>query len=145
MSTEPRDWDRELAKIDRVIARSPAPGADSGAPAAAPARTPAPGGAATAFGVIATWLRVILGVVLAVGITQWPYPSACGVNLAVYLVAILAVVVAGLWSSISSWRRRLGWAHTLSLLVLLWGLFLLAREVLPRVGYARAVATWGCG
>jgi hypothetical protein len=35
-------------------------------------------------------------------------------------------------------------AHTLSLLVLLWGLVLAAREVLPRTGYARHVRTWSC-
>ncbi|HMV32696.1 MAG TPA: hypothetical protein PKA50_11295, partial [Gemmatimonadales bacterium] len=91
-----------------------------------------------------TWLRVLLGLALAVGITQWPYANACGFNLAVYLGAIATVVVAGLWSSITSWQRRLGLAHFLSLAVLLWGLVLAAREVLPRVGYARVARTWTC-
>jgi heme A synthase len=76
--------------------------------------------------------------------TQWPYPNACGLNLAVYLGAIVTVIVAGLWSSVTSWQRRLGLAHTLSLLVLLWGVVLAAREVLPRVGYARQARTWTC-
>lgn len=147
MSDKPRDWDRELADIDRVIAKSPVhpPLTGGGTPAAQ-----GPGGRATApgsggrFSVFTTWLRVGLGLALAVAITQWPYPNACGLNLAVYLGAIVTVVVAGVWSSISSWQRRLGLAHFLSLLVLLWGLVLTAREVLPRVGYARQARTWSC-
>lgn len=142
----PRDWDKELADIDKVIARMPSqkPVPAIGAPAAVPAGRPeAPVGGGR-LAVFTTWLRVTLGVALAVGITQWPYASACGLNLVVYLGAIGVVILAGLWSSISSWRRRLGVAHTLSLLVLLWGLLLAAREVLPRAGYARQARTWSC-
>lgn len=145
----PRDWDKELADIDKVIARMPSQGAApapstpaAALPGARTAAPPAPSGGKMAA--VTTWLRVILGVALAVGITQWPYASACGLNLMVYLGAIGVVVLAGLWSSISSWRRRLGFAHTLSLLVLLWGLVLAAREVLPRAGYAKHVRTWSC-
>jgi len=141
MSDQPRDWDKELADIDKVIARTPTqatgPVSRSG-DTAAPVPT---GGRLAAF---TTWLRVLLGLLLAVGMTQWPYPNACGLNLAVYLVAIVTVIAAGLWSSISSWRRRLGLAHTLSLMVFLWGVILAAREVLPRVGYAHQVRTWSC-
>jgi hypothetical protein len=146
MSDQPRDWDKELADIDKAISRlpsqGPAPAARGGAPVTAPRAAEVPAGGRLAT--FTTWLRVILGLTLAIGITQWPYPSACGFNLAVYLGAIGAVTVAGLWSSISSWRRRLGLAHTLSLLVLLWGLVLAAREVLPRTGYAKHVRTWTC-
>ena len=146
MSDQPRDWDKELADIDKVIARMPSQGAApaSGAPAALPAGRPAPSAGGGTLAVFTTWLRVALGIALAVGITQWPYASACGLNLIVYLGAIGVVIVAGLWSSVSSWRRRLGLAHMLSLLVLLWGLVLAAREVLPRVGYAKDVRTWSC-
>lgn len=145
--SEPRDWDKELADIDKVIAKMPA---QSQAPARSGGSAPAPesrqisapsGGKMAAF---TTWLRVGLGLALAVGITQWPYASACGLNLIVYLGAIGVVVIAGLWSSISSWRRRMGLAHTLSLMVLLWGLILGAREILPRSGYAKHVRTWSC-
>jgi hypothetical protein len=147
MSDQPRDWDKEMADIDKVIARMPAkgqvPAASGGSPAPAASRPTAvaSGGKLAMF---TTWLRVGLGLALAVGITQWPYPSACGLNLIVYLGAISVVTIAGLWSSISSWRRRMGVAHTLSLLVLLWGLVLAAREVLPRTGYTRQVRTWSC-
>ena len=148
MSEQPRDWDKELAAIDKVIAKQPV-GSAAPAPATArrstPAATPAPGGGGGGkLATFTTWLRVLLGLALAVGITQWPYANACGFNLAVYLGAIATVVVAGLWSSITSWQRRLGLAHFLSLAVLLWGLVLAAREVLPRVGYARVARTWTC-
>jgi hypothetical protein len=143
MSDRPRDWDKELADIDKVIAKGPAPG--SSVPAGPSVRPSAPvrdgGGRIASF---ATWLRVLLGLLLAVGMTQWPYPNACGFNLAIYLGAILTVIITGLWSSVSSWRSRLGLAHTLSLLVLLWGTILAAREVLPRVGYTRHARTWTC-
>ena len=143
MSDQQRDWDRELADIDKVIARQPAqvPGAPAGPPGLAARAGPGPGGRLAA---ITTWLRVLLGLALAVGITKWPYPNACGLNLAVYLGAIITVIIAGLWSSITSWQRRLGLAHTLSLVVLLWGTILASREVLPRVGYAKQVRTWSC-
>jgi hypothetical protein len=146
MSDQPRDWDKELADIDKVIAKMPSQGAApaGSAPAALPAGRPVPALGGGKLAVFTTWVRVALGIALAVGITQWPYASACGLNLMVYLGAIGVVVVAGLWSSISSWRRRLGLAHTLSLLVLLWGLVLAAREVLPRAGYAKHVRTWSC-
>lgn len=147
MSDQPRDWDKELAAIDKVMERTPVRGG------AAPAPSERGGGVVTRpagpvatgkWSLVTTWLRVLLGLLLAVAITQWPYPSACGFNLAVYLGAIATVVVAGLWSSVSSWRRQLGLAHTLSLLVLGWGLVLAAREVLPRTGYAREVRAWTC-
>jgi hypothetical protein len=149
MSDQPRDWDKELADIDKAIARLPsqaAPPSAAGGGAAAPSKGGrqtgvAPGGK---LGILTTWLRVGLGMALAIAITQWPYPSACGFNLVMYLGAIGVVAIAGLWSAVSSWRRRLGLGHILSLLVLLWGLVLSAREVLPRTGYARHVRTWTC-
>jgi hypothetical protein len=139
VSDRARDWDKELAEIDRQMAKLPAGGA-SPAPAGKSA-VPAPPAGGKVF---TTWLRVALGLVLAAAMTQWPYVHDCGLNLAFYLLAILTVVVAGVWSGISSWYRRMGLAHSLSLLVLLWGLFLAARETLPRVGYAKVSATWLC-
>ena len=148
MSDQSRDWDKELADIDKVIARSQGSGPShvptTRATPVGVGRVETGGPAPSRLAVAATWLRVILGLLLAVGITQWPYFNACGLNLAMYLGAIGTVIVAGLWSAVSSWRRRMGLAHLLSLLVLLWGLMLAAREVLPRIGYARHARTWSC-
>ncbi len=139
-----RDWDKEMAEIDKVIARGPAPtGAAAPVPAApSSGRTlPAPGGRKAALG---TWFQVLLGGLLAAGMTQWPYSHGCGLWLFLYLGAAGVVVIAGLWGALSSWRRRMGLAHTMAMLVVLAGLVLVAREVLPRTGYARQSASWLC-
>ncbi len=155
MSTDqPRDWDKEMAEIDKIIAKTPpaqlgsgpggpAPAVAKGAgPAAAPARAAvAPTGRAA---VISTWVRVGLGVALGVGMTQWPYFHACGTALFLYLGAVGVVGVSGLWGMITSWRRRMGLAHIVSLAVLLWSGVLAAATVLPRIGYAQRAATWIC-
>ena len=150
MSPADRDWDKELAEIDKVIARSPGP---AGVPAAASASAPpAPGQGSKAIAApvggkraaLWTWTQVLLGGLLAVGMTQWPYSHGCGIKLFLYLGAAGLVVVAGIWGSLSSWRRRMGLTHTLALLVVLSGVVLLVREVLPRVGYAQQSVTWMC-
>ena len=65
-----------------------------------------------------------------------------------YLGAASMVVVAGVWSSVWSWRHRSGQAHVLSLLLVVWGVILGATEILPRVGYAipdaQHPAIWMC-
>ena len=94
------------------------------------------------------FLRLALATTLAVGILFWPYPSRCGAGLAGYLAAVSAVTVAGLWSSLWTWRHRTARAHVLSLLLVAWGLVLGAMEILPRTGYAKPDAArpvgWVC-
>jgi len=140
-----RDWEKELAQIDKIMAKAPTPPAASGGPAPV-ARSSGPPPVAPAAGkaVFSTWLRVLLAVVLAGAMTQWPYGNRCGIPLFLYLGSAGVVALAGLWSGVTSWRRRLGLAHTISLLVMLWGLVLAAAVVLPRIGYARTTATWFC-
>jgi len=144
----PRDWDKEMAQIDKLIATGAGGGQPSPAPAGAAA--PAAGGRAVAAAgprpraAFFTWLRLLLGLILGAAITQWPYERGCGVLLFGYLVAVAGVIVAGVWSTLSSWRTRSGLAHTLSLALCCWGAVLGAREVLPRAGYARATARWMC-
>lgn len=148
MSPEPRDWDKELAEIDRLMAATPPAQAKGGrdqpgVPAAGPAR-PAPPARAGRRSAIGAWVRVGLGVVLAAAMTQWPYVHSCGLALFLYLGAVGVVLVAGGWAAVSSWRQRMGFAHVVSLLVMLWALILAAAVVLPRVGYAREAAAWWC-
>jgi hypothetical protein len=150
----PRDWDKELAEIDKLIAagagdapppamptaRGRAPAA-AGAGAAATPRGLAPAGGRAA---LATWARLLLGILLGAAMTQWPYVHGCGLPLAAYLLGVMAVMVASGWSLVASWRARAALAHALALGLLLWGLALAAREVLPRVGYAAQTAGWVC-
>ena len=149
----PRDWDKELAQIDKLIATGGA-GAGAQVPAAAGAAAAA-GSARLARarrarrrarrrGVFFTWLRLLLGLALGVAITQWPYVRGCGIPLFGYLVAVAGVIVAGLWSAVSSWRSRSAFAHVPVHRPVLLGRVLAAREILPRIGYARTTATWFC-
>jgi hypothetical protein len=61
---------------------------------------------------------------------------------------VAALMAAGLWSGVWTWRHRSGKAHLLSLLIILWGGTLAALEVLPRLGYAIPTeahpASWLC-
>ena len=143
------DWDAELKKIDKrmesmsdaALIPAPAKGAPSAVRAAVAAERET----------TRTWpafLRLALATALAVGILFWPYPSRCGAGLAGYLVAVSAVTVGGLWSSVWTWRHRTSRAHVLSLLLVIWGLVLGAMEILPRTGYAKPDAArpagWVC-
>ena len=158
-----RDWDKELAKVDKQLASlsdeallgktTPAPVAGGAARQAArvparpaqPALAPPAAKATSGFGVYA---RLTLAVVVAAAMLLWPYPAKCGIGLVGYLAAIGVVVAGGVWSSVWTWRHRAARAHTVSLVVLAWGLVLGAREVLPRIGYAKPdsnhPATWVC-
>lgn len=133
------DWDAELKKIDRQLESM----SDS-ALIPAPAKGAAPAAKAAVVAERATtrtwpaFLRLSLATALAVGILFWPYASNCGTGLAGYLVAVSAVTVGGLWSSVWTWRHRTARAHVLSLLLVIWGIVLGAREVLPHLGYAKA-------
>ena len=139
-----RDWDAEMKKIDQQLASIPSP---------APARAQPPGAAPVAigrpetstFGVMA---RLGLACVLGVAIVFWPYPARCGVWLAGYLAAVGTLIVAGVWSSIWTWKHRAAKAHTVSLLLVTWGLVLASMDVLPRIGYAKTSANhpanWTC-
>ncbi|MHB0948308.1 MAG: hypothetical protein ACYC3Q_04400 [Gemmatimonadaceae bacterium] len=164
-----RDWEKELAKIDRQIKSlpedvpaTPVASRPVSPPVSPPARLPsgsppaargsdASAGAATKGGPATTTLgvlaRLVLATALGVGVLFWPYASRCGPGLAGYLVAVSAVAIGGAWSAVWSWRHRAAKAHLLSLLLVLWGLSLAAIEVLPRVGYAKADPTrsmWIC-
>ena len=153
----PRDWDKELAEIDKLIAAGPAPapaqeqaGRQSRQVAKAPSSSQpqaASGGGRLAnlrYSSTFTWIRLILALGLGIGMTQWPYTHGCGMPLYGYMAAVGGVIVASFWSMVSSWKSRSGLAHALSIVLLFWGFGLAAREVLPRIGYAKQVATWEC-
>lgn len=157
-----RDWDKELAKIDKQLgslkdedllgpSQAQLPAKSGAAPAktakaanyAAPPERPE----RTTTG-WAVYARLTLSVALGVAMVIWPYPSNCGSGLAAYLGAVVVVITSGVWSSIWTWRHRASHAHILSLLLILWGLVLGSIEVLPRIGYAKSDArrpgTWSC-
>ncbi len=143
-----RDWDKELAEVDRLLNQLPSHREEQMAAQASkraqPAARPGPSAPDIGGGRIGTWARVGLGLLLGIGMPLWPYDHACGIKLFIYLGGVLTVVVAGVWSSLSSWKRRMGTAHLISQLLVIWGLVLTAAVMLPRFGYAKTPATWFC-
>ena len=143
-----RDWDKELAEVDRLLNQLPSHREEQVAAQtskrAQPAARPGTSAQDLGGGRIGTWARVGLGLLLGIGMPLWPYDHACGIKLFIYLGGVLTVVVAGVWSSLSSWKRRMGTAHLISQLLVIWGLVLTAEVMLPRFGYAKTPATWFC-
>jgi hypothetical protein len=133
------DWDAQLKKIDKQLESMSdsalIPAAPKNAPPAAKAQVAEERAKTRTWG---AFLRLALATALGVAILFWPYSTRCGGGLAGYLAATAAIVAGGLWSSVWTWRHRTARAHVLSLLLVVWGLVLGAREVLPRAGYAKA-------
>jgi len=157
-----RDWEKELAKIDKQLASMPD---DALLPPAQPTGTGMPRGvtgsalrsAGTAVSsapgasrkaTIWTYTKLAVAIAAGVGVWFWPWPARCGMPLMGLVAAGGGVGLLGIWSAFGTWRHRLGRAHIVSLLVLVSGVALVAREVLPRVGYAEATfdrpARWTC-
>ena len=138
-----RDWDREMREVDKLLAKLPEadPALGRGVPTVPVSPRLAVGGVAGGAvpgpargrAWVTTWLRVGLGLALGVGMLAWPYGHACGLKLTFYLIGATTVTVAGVWSALSTWRRRLGWAHALSIVLTIWGLALAGPQVLPRI------------
>lgn len=150
-----RDWDKELAEVDRLLAKLPHadPTLGRGQPHALKPGThgPAhlapghrPGGGGGEPSATAVWIRVGLASLVGLAMTQWPYSHVCGLKEIFYLIGAGAVIASSVWGAWGSWRRRMGFAHALSVGLLVWGLALVTFEVLPRVGYAAKAATWFC-
>ena len=154
MTGPPRDWDKEMAEIDKLIAKQPAQGArEPGSQGArvAPAALPAPQRAAAppvARGgreALFTWVKVLLGVGVAAAVgLAWPYAHVCGVPLYGYLAAAGGVVLVGLWGAVGSWKSRMPLAHMLALLATLAGAVLVGKVLLDRSSYPRVPASWSC-
>src|SRR4051812_47965340 len=105
------DWDKELAKIDKqlasmsdsdLVAEPARPALPAGKPGKTPparqsqqAAEPMPTSRGAVFGLYA---RFGLSVALGIAMMFWPYDAKCGPGLALYLGAVAAVIVSGVWS-----------------------------------------------
>jgi hypothetical protein len=145
MSEQPRNWDRELADIDKVIAKGSVPAAGGSVPAPA-GRGPGvlAGAPVPRRSVALTWFWVLLAVALAAALPLWPYQRSCGLQLMFFMGATGVTALVGLLGALASWASRRGLAHVVSLTVILWSALVGLREVLPRVGYAKTARTWTC-
>jgi len=90
------------------------------------------------------WGRLAVVALLGGAILWWPYTRSCGLGLSLYLAATTMIIVGGLWVVACTWIMRMARTHAMAMMVALWGMALVAAEVLPRVGYAAQQATWLC-
>jgi hypothetical protein len=144
MTEQPRNWDRELADIDKVVAKqgsAPPPGTPVPAPGG---RIPPPGAPVRRRSVALTWFWVALALAMGMALLLWPYQRTCGLQLIFFLGAAGVTGVIALLAALASWSHRRGLGHVVSLLVILWTGFVVLREVLPRVGYAKTSLVWMC-
>ncbi len=139
-----RNWDREMAKIDKQLESISDAQLFPEKPGASPAQKQATGAARETAASWPAILRLVLSAALGLGVLFWPYANRCGVGLAGYLAVVAVVTGSGVWSALWTWRHRTGRAHALSILLVVWGLVLASAEILPRVGYAKQGMTWSC-
>src|SRR5215207_697257 len=134
MTEQPRDWDKELAKVDCAMAQQPV------APVTPPVTT-IPTASQRRFVALA-WFWAVVAVVLAVALLVWPYDRSCGIRLIFFLGASLLALIMGVLGAFSSWAHRQGLAMLISLLVIVWAGVMTVREILPRTGYAKEAMEW---
>ena len=149
--TGPRDWDKELAEIDKVIANTrPQAASPAALPAPSPRAAAAPSAAPVAT--VATrgrdkfvvWARALIGLGGAIALPFWPYGKSCGTMLYLYLLAALAVSAFGIWTMRASWTHRRGIAHVVGLITLLGGLSFAAFEIFEHTAFAATRLAWVC-
>ncbi len=169
-----KNWEAELAKIDKQLAsvsdeqlladkraaagrqgdRGVQPGSAVPAPQSSNAGAYKAGGSNAAGrpaggGSWRGWVQTAVAAAAATGLLLWPWNASCGLPLYGLVAASGATVLIAIWSAIGSWRHRLGFAHIVSLLIVVWASVIGARELLPRVGYAipsaERGAFWECG
>jgi hypothetical protein len=138
MTEQPRDWEREMADIDRAIAKQ-----QPAAPGPVQTRPPAPSPGQRRF-VALTWFWTGLALLLGIALLLWPYDKNCGIRLVFFLGAGALAFLAGIIGALTSWAHHRGLAHLLSLFVIVWAGIMVVREVLPRAGYARESRDWTC-
>lgn len=137
MTEQPRDWDRELANIDKAIAKQQPAGTG-------PVQTGSPPPTGQRRFVALTWFWTGIALLLAVALLLWPFDRNCGIRLIFFIGAGALALLAGVIGALTSWAHHRGLAHLLSLLVIVWAAVMVAGQILPRAGYAKEARDWTC-
>jgi len=130
------DWSTQLKKIEREFSGLPPEPSPAFKKLQSEEERRAQERAKQRVAMIGAWARLILVFALFGALIMWPYATDCGGGLFSYIGVKAVIVAGGLWVAFTTWRARLPKMHTLSLLVALVGLILIAGDVLPRTGYA---------
>jgi hypothetical protein len=135
------NWDSELRKIEREYNGLPPEPSASQQKAKREMERVAGERRAQRRGQLGVYVRLLPVLVLCGALLVWPYPTRCGTHLHAFLGAIGATAVAGLWLVVLTWKWRMPLTHAIAMAIVAWGALVAGREVLPRVGYARADAS----
>jgi cation transport ATPase len=142
------DWSTQLKKIEREFEGLPPEPSAAYTKMQSEEQRRAQEKAMQRKSLIGSMARLLLVLALGVALFMWPYERSCGSGLFGYLGVEAMMFVGGFWVAVTTWRARLAKTHTVSLLVMLASLMLMAVEVLPRVGYAKVdlkkAPTWFC-
>ncbi len=130
------DWSSQLKKIEREFEGLPPEPSPAFKKLQSEEERRAQERARQRVAMIGAGARLILVFALFGALLVWPYANDCGGGLFSYLGVEAVIVAGGLWVAFTTWRARLPKMHTLSLLIILVGLILIAADVLPRTGYA---------
>lgn len=130
------DWSTKLKKIEREFEGLPPEPSPAFKKLQSEEERRAQERAKQRVAMIGAGARLILVFALFGALAVWPYANECGWGLFGYVGAQAVIVAGGLWVAFTTWRARLPKMHTLSLIIILVGLALIAAEVLPRTGYA---------
>jgi len=130
------DWAVQLKKIEREFDGLPPEPSPAFKKFQSEEERRAKERAAQRVALIGVFARLILVAAVGVALLFWPYANDCGVGLFGFLGAEAVIVVGGVWIGVTTWRARLPRMHMVALLITVLGLVLIAREVLPRTGYA---------
>jgi cation transport ATPase len=142
------DWSTQLKKIEREFEGLPPEPSPAMMKMQSEEQRRAQEKAMQRRAFVGSMARLLLVLALGVALYMWPYERSCGSGLFGYLGVEVMMFIGGFWVAVTTWRARLAKTHTVSLLVMLVSLVLLAVEALPRVGYAKVDAknapTWFC-
>ncbi len=130
------DWSTQLKKIEREFEGLPPEQSPAFKKLQSEEERRAQERAKQRVAMLGAGVRLILVFALFGALAVWPYKNDCGSGLFGYIGAEAVIVAGGLWVALTTWRARLPKMHALSLLIILVGLVLITREVLPRTGYA---------
>ena len=131
------DWSTQLKKIEREFDGLPPEPSPAALKMQSEAERRAQERSVQRSALIGSMARLLLVLALGVALYMWPYARDCGTGLFGYLGVEAMMLIGGFWVAVTTWRARLAKTHTVSLLVMLASLTLIAAEVLPRVGYAK--------
>lgn len=142
------DWSTQLKKIEREFEGLPPEPSPAMVKMQSEEQRRAQEKAMQRSSLIGSTARLVLVLALGVALYMWPYERGCGSGLFGYLGVEAMMFIGGFWVAVTTWRARLPKTHTVSLLVMLASLALMAAELLPRVGYAKVDAknppAWFC-